>query len=316
MDLERSSPQRVSQRRRPPPIYSRKRWEGSLGTLKRRLFIRSKRFEQRLAVVRGHVPDRRPVFLSGVHRSGTNMMMETLEWHPATDVFREADPRAFRHFQMQSEGVIDELIAGSSADRVVVKALHEADRLRFLLDVRPGAQAIWMFRDWRDVVNSIVARWPGHRNEIDELARGIDTGSWRSRGLTPKTRALLGAHYRPDLDEASVNTLFWLIRNELLFEQQLQADERVVLVNYETLLLEPRPQLEALCRFLELPSCARMFAVASADKVRKKPPPAVAPDVAQMADAMLDRLSAAWRSGAAADSRGERSGSSTAEQPS
>lgn len=35
------------------------------------------------------------VFVAGMHRSGTNMLMEVLDWNGLTDVYHEADLRAF-----------------------------------------------------------------------------------------------------------------------------------------------------------------------------------------------------------------------------
>jgi hypothetical protein len=254
------------------------------------LYLRRKATGQRLRALAGHRPARRPVFLAGVHRSGTNMMIETLEWHPRTQVFREGDPRAFESFLLRPRPVIEGLIDRSAADRVVVKALHETEQLSELLQLRPGAQAIWMFRDWRDVVNSILARWPGHRNGVDRILQGIDTASWRGRGMREATRARLAAVYHPELDDASVNTLFWIFRNQLLFDQSLDADPRVLLIDYDALMRDAAPQLTALTAFLEVPLPPRLLRVASADKIRKKPPPTVAPAIAALADEMLDRL--------------------------
>jgi hypothetical protein len=284
--------------RRAPPVYTRERWRGSGETVRRRLFVRRKAMRQRLELIRGHAPERRPVFLTGVQRSGTNMMMETLEWHPATQVFHEEDPRAFRHFQMLSEAIVDRLIAASPADRVVFKALCEAERIRRLLEDRPTAQAVWVFRDWRDVVNSILARWPGERNEIDELARGRDTGSWRSRGVTATSRRLLRSLWRPELDDAAVNVLFWLVRNQLLFEQGLQDEARVTLVNYDDVVTDPQPQLARLCAFLDIPLTARLTQIANPGRIRKKSAPEVPADIAAAADEMLARLATAWRASA------------------
>ena len=239
-------------------------------------------------------PDKHVIFVSGVHRSGTNMIMETLEWHPLTDVYRESDPRAFKHFIMLPEPVVAELIERSPADRVVIKALHEAERLAGLLDRHAPAQAIWMYRDWRDVVNSILARWPNHRNGIDEIVQGVDTVKWRGRGVTDATRAKLKRVYRSDIDDASANVLFWYLRNQLFFDQGFDADDRVALVSYDRLLERPEPQLRALCTMLEIEPVPRMTMVCDVRQVRKKPPPSVEPEIAALADEMLERLGNVW----------------------
>lgn len=288
--VERSSPSSPQPEPVTPARRPSERWRGRIASANRRFYLRRKAATQRLRALAGHRPERRPVFLAGVHRSGTNMMIETLEWHPRTQVFREGDPRAFDSFLMRPRPVIEALIDRSPADRVVVKALHETEQLSELLRLRPGAQAIWMFRDWRDVVNSILARWPGGRNGVDRILQGVDTASWRGRGMRAETRARLTAVYRPELDDASVNALFWIFRNQLLFDQGLDADDRVALIDYDALMRAPAPQLTALATFLEVPLPPRLLRVASADKIRKKPPPTVVPEVAALADEMLARL--------------------------
>jgi hypothetical protein len=289
-DLVEGSSSRAPRTTRPRSRSRIARWRGSVATIYRRLYLRRKATAQRLRALAGHRPERRPVFLAGVHRSGTNMMIETLEWHPRTQVFREGDPHAFESFLMRPRPVIEGLIDRSPADRVVIKALHETEQLREFLQWRPGAQAIWMFRDWRDVVNSILARWPGHRNGVDRILQGVDTASWRGRGMREETRARLAAVYHPELDDAAVNTLFWIFRNQLLFDQGLDTDPRLCLIDYDALMRDPATQLTALATFLEVPPTRRLLRIASADKIRKKPPPAVPPAIAALADEMLDRL--------------------------
>jgi hypothetical protein len=251
--------------------------------LRRRTFLRRKHLGQSFARWCGRDPARRPVFSSGVHRSGTNMMMEILEWSPATEVFREGDRCAFEQFMMRSEPEIAGLIDRSSADQVVGKALHEAEHLADFLTRWPTARVIWMFRDWRDVVNSSLARWPGRRNGVDRIVAGRDTAGWRGRGMTAATRRQLAQLYRPDLDDASANALFWIFRNQLLFDQGLKHDERVLLIDYDDWLRDPTSRMDTLATFLGMSATARQLEIADGGKVRRKPPPAVAPEIAALA---------------------------------
>lgn len=295
--------------RRPPPFYTRGRWSGSLLTARRRLHLRGKRMRQLVQRWTGGEPERLVIFVAGVHRSGTNMMMQTLEWHPQTDVYRESDPRAFDGFLMRPEPVIDALIARSPATRVVVKALHETERLCSLLERYAPARAIWMYRDWRDVVNSILSRWPGHRNGVDRIMKGIDTAGWRGRGMTEATRAELERFYRPDLDDASVNALFWVFRNQIFFDQGFDRDPRMALISYDRILEHSRSQIGVLAAFLNIEYNERMVQVPDVGRVRTKAPPVVEPDIAAFADRMLERLDGAWR----ASPFGEAGGRGTAD---
>src|ERR1700721_775604 len=46
------------------------------------------------------------VFVGGVQRSGTEMVMDVLERSPDTRVFHEQDPRAFDRFELRADEVI------------------------------------------------------------------------------------------------------------------------------------------------------------------------------------------------------------------
>ena len=53
------------------------------------------------------------VFVAGVQRSGTNMLMDALERSFETDVYHERDPRAFDNYLMRPPEVIARLHARS-----------------------------------------------------------------------------------------------------------------------------------------------------------------------------------------------------------
>ena len=65
---------------------------------------------------------RETIFLAGMQRSGTNMLMEVLERSLATQVIHERDPRAFDNYLMRPPEVIAALRARSRAPVFVTKA--------------------------------------------------------------------------------------------------------------------------------------------------------------------------------------------------
>src|SRR5215467_13166130 len=99
------------------------------------------------------------VFLTGVGRSGTNMLMDIFEASYETDVFHERDRRAFEKFIMRPPAVIHSLVERSNAPVVIVKGLHEADRVKALMDDFEPAKGLWMVRFYGDSVNSHLKRW-------------------------------------------------------------------------------------------------------------------------------------------------------------
>lgn len=230
------------------------------------------------------------VFVAGMQRSGTNLLMDVLDASAATQVFHETDPRAFERYEMRDEAVIRQLAKQCPAPVFVVKALCELDRIKHLMDTFTPAQTLWVVRDWRDSVKSAIRSFGNFVPQWQRLAAG-DTEDWRGRGMSPATRELLAALYHPDASEAEGAAIMWFYRNVLFFEQQLAADPRVRVVFYEDLVQHPMREVAAVYAFLGLPG----FNVAKARRihahsVKRRSPPDIAPAVATLCDELLARF--------------------------
>jgi hypothetical protein len=133
--------------------------------------LKAKRAMQALRYLseRKKTPQKTVVFVGGIQRSGTNLMLDVLERSIETDVFREGDRRAFQDFQMRPPEVIRHLLDASKARFVIIKALCELQDLRKLLADFAPAKAIWMVRDYNDMVNSHMKLWSGCPETIGQI---------------------------------------------------------------------------------------------------------------------------------------------------
>lgn len=264
---------------------------------KRAVFLGSKstrQFIKRKLAAEQQEP--RVVFVTGVQRSGTNMLMTLFERSPNTDVYHEADGRAFDEFIMREPGTIDEIYRTSNADVVVIKALHEAQVLKDLLARFPDCCAVWMFRDYRDVINSQMHRWPGFKNKIDRLVVDRNSADWRGVNMTDETLEIVRSHYTPDISVEDASALFWFYRNRIYFDQRM-ADEgdAICLLKYEEVVARPKQVLPAVYRFLgmEVPSDFSRFV--SGQSVRKHPEPQLSPAIRELCEGMLAMLEERWQ---------------------
>jgi|SRR6185312_3411893 len=257
------------------------------GRLRVEAFLKLKALKQQLSPHKG---EPLTVFVAGVHRSGTNMLMDILDASFETDVFHESDNRAFEGYIMREPEIIRSLVDRSHASVVVVKALHEAHRMRRLLDEFVPAKGLWMIRYFADSVNSSLKRWPPNRNKLDAIVRDRNAGEWRSSGMTDETYRIIKAHYRSDMSIASTIALFWYYRNQLFFDQGLDRDPRVLAVEYEELVRAPAFFVDRIAFFIGLQASARMKRVSHSESVRKNPPPDIAPDVTALCESMQERL--------------------------
>lgn len=232
------------------------------------------------------------VFVAGMQRSGTNLLMDVLDASAATQVFHETDPRAFERYEMRDPAVIRQLTLASPAPVFVIKALCELDQLPHLMATFRPAKTLWVVRDWRDSVNSAIRSFGNFVPQWHRLAHG-DTSDWRGRGMSPATRELLMALYRPDASEAEGAAIMWFYRNALFFEHQLAADPRVRVVFYEALVQDPMREVAAAYDFLELPGFnAAIAGRIHARSVRHRSPPDISPAVTALCDELLARFKA------------------------
>lgn len=218
------------------------------------------------------------------------MMMEILERSWDTEVFNEADPRAYDEFMLRDEQIIRDLIARSAAPVTVVKALHEAHSLVHLMEAFAPAKAIWMYRSFDDVVNSGLNRWPGLRNRIDKLVEDRSLAEWRGAGMTDETYETVRKHYREGIDSASATGLFWFYRNQLFFDQGLDRDARALLVRYEDLVHDNGRYTRHLADFLGIELTPAMQRVAHVQSVRKHAPPPMQAEIRALCETMQQSL--------------------------
>lgn len=254
--------------------------------IRRGAWRKGKYFRQRLAPR----PVTQYVFVAGMQRSGTNLLMDVLEASLETQVFHETDQRAFCDYQMRDLDVIRQLAQVCPAPVFVIKALCELDRIKFLMETFSPAKTLWVVRDWRDSVNSAIKSFDNFVSEWHRLAHG-DPCNWRGRGMSSVTREVLASLYHPDASEAEGAAIMWFYRNVLFFEQQLASDARVRVVFYENLVQQPMEEVASVYKFIGVPSFSSTIAGRiHARSVRHLSPPGVSPAVESLCDELLSHF--------------------------
>lgn len=242
-------------------------------------------------VPQGPAASNRIVFVGGVQRSGTNMVMELLEYSPDTKVFHERDPRVFRMFAHNSEDAVRRQ-AKSFLPCIVFKALSDSHRIAHLMSLFPQSCALWVYRHYERVNASNLVRWPGDKNGLDQIVVDRSASDWRGAGMTDKTLRLVREHYRPDLSVASAQALFWYYRNQLFFDQHFDENDQVLVVRYENLLQHPPDELRRLREFLEIRIPDSAMSHVSANMAGKTPSLDIEPSIRALCEAMMTRLDA------------------------
>jgi hypothetical protein len=234
-----------------------------------------------------------PVFLVGLQRSGTNMLVRGLERSPEFEVRNENDRRAFDRFRLRPDPVIRSLVESSRHRFVLFKPLCDSHRVTELLDglgtASPG-RAIWAYRGVDGRVRSAVAKFgPANLVALREIATGRGSHLWQAGGLGPERIELIRSF---DLDRMTPETaaaLFWFLRNGLYFDLGLHERDDVWLGAYERFVASPEPTMRSLCGFLGFPFEDRLVAhvdarAASVARVD------VDPRVRELCDGLAERL--------------------------
>jgi hypothetical protein len=177
---------------------------------------------------------------------------------------------------------------------VIAKPLVESHRVHELLDYFPSAKVMWMYRHYRDVVNSNLKRW-GSNNGVDDLRPIVNgcTANWRSRGLSDKTRQIVKDCFSETMSSNDAAALFWYSRNTLYFDQKLPQEEKVFLCKYENLVLNPQKVVKNLYRFqaIEFPG-DHLFKLVSSSSVGKGNSVKLSPHIFSLCEEMVSTLDA------------------------
>ena len=211
----------------------------------------------------GSVPSR-ALFVLGCQRSGTTILVDTLDkdWRVKTfgefsGVNRSAPGRRPWSVRSQSRYSIrmkplDEVAA--TLERcphplVVLKPLVESQNAPAILDSVDRAVCVWVFRHYRDVARSNVKLFSPEvsRYNLEPIVRE-QSDSWRAELVPEDVRELVARHYSADMSPFDGAALFWFARNRLFFDLELARDERVMPLKYEDLVADPELSLTRLYR--------------------------------------------------------------------
>jgi len=234
------------------------------------------------------------VFIAGVQRSGTNMMMDVLERSYETDVYHERDNRAFKNYQMRDLNVIRDLLANSHAPYFIIKALCELHDLDQLMDAmtidsdRP-AKIVWVNRHFYDVVNSMLVSFKNQSEQVKRIAKSRNN-AWLSKGFSEENYKTFQTLVHEDISNASAAALIWYFRSQLFFELGFDTNPRVQLVQYEKLVTDPQTEFPRIFNFIGLDYSDRVSGKVFGSSVRRRSPPEIDAAIVDLCESLMPRF--------------------------
>lgn len=212
----------------------------------------------------------RPILIIGAPRSGTHMVFRVLgksselaHWRPseAHEVWEADHHPAFRGWDSNVLSASDAspdtirrirrefLLVAGTRKRLLDKNPRNVLRIPFIEEVLPDARYIFIKRDGRDTINSLINAWRGKRYRTYELPEphaipGTDPKWWKF---------VLYPGWREDKDGPleTVAAKQWLVPSEhLLQAQQIISSERWMELPYEDYVADPVAETERIARWL------------------------------------------------------------------
>ena len=236
-----------------------------------------------------------PIFIVGCHRSGTTMLLNVLRRSPRVQVYDEGDRRAFGEgVRILSDNTLRFLIYRSRTSHVAFKPLNDSQNADKLIELNSNARAIWIYRDYHDVVNSLVVQWGDAQIAHVEQIADSDYAGPGSRALGEKVSAInfsfVRQACREKLSPHDAAAVIWVLRNSLYFDLGLDSRPNVLLVKYEDLCTDPEHHFKKLFGFVGCELSEAHLTDVYSSSIRKRDPPALGSDITSTCERLMHRL--------------------------
>jgi Sulfotransferase domain len=233
----------------------------------------------------------RTVFVFGSQRSGTRLPMDVLDLAPQVMTYKEGNSRAFNRTLLKDNAAVAALLHASRLPIVAFKPICDSHRAAELLDYFPHSKAIWIFRYYKDAVNSSVRKWKHGRNNLKHMAAGnIAAAGWRAGGLRPDKIALVRRLYSEEMSSHAAYALMWYLRNNLIIDLKLHERDDFLLIKYENLVQEPQKHFAQIFNFIECPFEEKYVKGVYGSSVGKEKFPEIPAEIAELCENLYQQL--------------------------
>jgi len=238
------------------------------------------------------------LFLTGCQRSGTSLMSRIFAKDLATRVYGEFSEISLAgRARLQAMNAVKQEIEASRASLIILKPLVETQNGLRLLDTFPGSKILWIYRNHKDVASSNLKKF-GLRNGINDLRPIVEhrQDNWRAENVSDSIRETVRRFFAEQMNPYDAAALFWLARNTLFFDMQLDSNPRATMCRYDDFVTDSVKTMKRIYRFLgaDFPG-ERIVAEVTAESVGKGREVILSPEVDRLCSSLLERLDHAYQ---------------------
>lgn len=243
---------------------------------------------------------KRILFIVGCQRSGTTLMYRIFNKDLNAKCYGEfsvlSSQDKHTRLRLNPLDIVSKEFGKVRTPFIVLKPLVESQNLSKLLDYFDDSKAMWMFRHYKDVAASNLARF-GSENGIDDIRPIVNNelGNWRSEHLSDGVRETITKYFSEDMSIHDAAVLFWYARNSLFFDLGLDNDQSVFMCKYQDLVMQPGLMMRCVYEYVGQPYPGDMIIDdVHAQSIKKGRAILLSPEVEALADTMMTRLDAAY----------------------
>ena len=240
-------------------------------------------------------PEKIPVFVVGLQRSGTTMILRTFEHSSECRVYQEWNQLAYkRAHRLRHDIKIKHLIEKSDKKIVVFKPLNDTQNADRFFYLQKNTKVIWVYRNYYDVANSAKKKWGTiHKNIMTSLCKGSlehpRHHTYKER-ITPETLEQVKIVFKEDMSDEDGAALLWYVRNSIYFDLNLDKEDRVLLVKYEDLVTDPIQHFKTIFDFILCPFTEEYVKDIHNSSIKREHQPVFDSKVKCLCDEMTNRL--------------------------
>lgn len=240
--------------------------------------------------------DTRILFILGCQRSGTTLLTRIFDRDWQASVYHEKSTLSSRdepkHLRLNPLPEVAATFDRNRAGLIVAKPLVESQNAPEILDGINNSRAIWLYRHYDDVAASYVRKW-GFGHSMRDLRSIVNAlpDDWRYEKVSDELREVVIRYFDEEMNSYDASALYWLVRNQVYFDLELENDPRVILCQYEKLATDPLAAMERIYDFIgvRFPG-PRIVAEVHTEAIRRRDDVPISAEVRRLCMSMMERL--------------------------